>query len=110
MGFMSRREAPLQGFGYGDVVHQQDLGRQTVDIYVLKTMIYCINQVSLRKSWSIWKALSDRKKWVQRNDDRDYVEGQIELGLTQANSANPAYRRYLCVKNNDLLYKPGFFT
>ena len=51
MGFMSRREAPLQGFGYGDVVHQQDLGRQTVDIYVLKTMIYCINQVSLRKSW-----------------------------------------------------------
>jgi hypothetical protein len=29
MGFMSRREAPLQGFGYEDVVHQQDLGRQT---------------------------------------------------------------------------------
>jgi len=26
---MSRREAPLQGFGYEDVVHQQDLGRQT---------------------------------------------------------------------------------
>ena len=22
MGFMSRREAPLQGFGYDDVVHQ----------------------------------------------------------------------------------------
>ena len=35
----------------------QDLRRQTpqtrfiVDIYVLKTMIYCRNQVSLRKSW-----------------------------------------------------------
>jgi hypothetical protein len=31
-------------------------------------------------------------------------------GLTQANSANLVSRRYLCVKNNDLLSKPGFFA
>ena len=38
------------------VIQSQDLRRQTprtpflVDIYVLKTMIYCLNRVSLRKS------------------------------------------------------------
>ncbi|MDE5115787.1 MAG: hypothetical protein O4860_00475 [Trichodesmium sp. St2_bin2_1] len=51
----------LQSFDYGDVVHQQDLRRQTpqtrflLDIYVLKTMIYFLNRVSLRKSCKKYK-------------------------------------------------------
>ena len=37
------------------------------------------------------------------------VDSCLSTGLTKANSVNPISRRYLCVKNNDLLYKPGFF-
>ena len=69
MRFMSLSVTSIQGFGYGDIVHQ------------FEKRCNLLNEDSLNTS-----------------------------GLTKANSANPVSPRYLCVKNNDLLSKPGFFA